>query len=82
MQYWFGFAGKLFFFLVWAQRPPPSEENAVGISFDEKQYLHIYTKVKKSKNTIFNFETKFADSLKVVIDSHLLSCLQKSQKHV
>ena len=41
----------------------------MGTSFVEKQYLHIYTKVKKSKNTIFDVETKFADSLKVVIDS-------------
>ena len=37
-----------FFFLVWAQWPP-SGENTVGISFDGKQYLHIYTKFKKVK---------------------------------
>ena len=54
----------------------------MGISFVEKQYLHIYTKVKRNRNTIFDVETKFANSLKVVIDFHLLSCLQRSQKHM
>ena len=40
-------------------------------------YLHIYTKVKKSKNIIFDFETEFADSLE---SCYLLSFVKLSSK--
>ena len=38
-----------FFFFLCGHNGPPSGENTVGISFDGKQYLHIYTKFKKIK---------------------------------
>ena len=61
------------------KKPRPSGKNAVAVPFIEKQYIHIYKKVKNSKNRTIEFETKVGDSLEGCYLVSFVSWLQRPQ---
>ena len=46
------------FFFLCGHKGPPSGENAVGLSFKEKIYIHICKKLKVVKTQALDFETE------------------------